>query len=60
MPGQLDGAELGEVLGDELRVEELEAAGSSRAARCTSATFEASRSAWNMLSPKNAAPSRTP
>ena len=45
---------------DELRVEQPEAAEPQPHDEWTSATFEASRARWNMLSPKKAAPRLTP
>jgi hypothetical protein len=52
-PRHLDGAELGQVLGDELGVEQREAAKAQP-------RDEVSRTLWNMLSPKKAEPSFTP
>ena len=54
-----DCAEARQMRGHELGIEQGETARST-ATRCTSATLDALRSRWNMLSPKNTRPRRTP
>ena len=60
LAGDLDRAELAQVVGHELRVQEAVAARLRRSTSATSATLLASRVRVNMLSPKKAAPSETP